>query len=169
MKRPRSKSALALKLAEKAQQGRYGLLVWLRANYADLATARSELHLSFEQLAEAAAEAGIKDGQGNEPKTWTVRKFFKQVELEQLALHGERGAKPGSGAGQGGADPADAALDPPPVSLRTGRLRGHSPARQAPAAPPVARSVPAPSRADEVIGQFAGQEPPSRFSQKDDE
>src|ERR1700760_4721888 len=76
MKRPRSKSALALKLTEKAQQGRYGLLVWLRENYADLTAARTELHLSFKQLAEAAADAGIKDAQGNAPKPWSVRTFF---------------------------------------------------------------------------------------------
>jgi hypothetical protein len=169
MKRPRSKSALALKLAEKAQTGRYGLLVWLRSNYADLAAARTELRVSFEHMAEAAAEAGIKDGQGNEPKHWTVRKFFKQVEMEQRTVLGDPAPKPAPGAGQGAPHTADAGLNSPATALRKGRLRGHVPRREGPVTVPVARSVPTPTPADEVIGQFAGERPPSRFSQRDDE
>ena len=169
MKRPRSKSALALKLAEMAQTGRYGLLVWVRSNYADLAAARTELRLSFEQMAEAAAEAGVRNGQGNKPKPWTVRKFFKQVEMEHQTVPSDPASKPELGVGQGAPHQAEAGLDAPIMALRKGRLRGHVPNQQGPVAVPAARSVPTPTRADEVIGQFTGERPPSRFSQRDDE
>ena len=127
MKRPRSKSALALKLAEMAQTGRYGLLVWVRSNYADLAAARTELRLSFELMAEAAAEAGVRNGQGNKPKPWTVRKFFKQVEMEHQTVPSDPASKPELGVGQGAPHQAEAGLDASIMALRKGRLRGHVP------------------------------------------